>query len=101
MGGHTKRAVAGRTGSTTRVGVRELKTHAARILRDVRDSHTPVVLTHRGRAIGMIVPIDSESDADTSGASSAWDAFVEAGRRLSPRFKAGKSGVRVLAEMRR
>jgi len=33
------------------IGVRELKTHAARILRQVRDARASYVVTHRGRAI--------------------------------------------------
>ena len=45
------------------VGVRELKTHAARILRQVREARTSYLLTHRGRAIGVILPLDREDEA--------------------------------------
>ena len=86
------------------VGVRELKTHAARILRHVRDSRASYILTHRGRAVGVILPIelaDGTSDPSEDDAVAAWGAFVRAGRRLEPRFRPGVSGVRELSRMRR
>jgi prevent-host-death family protein len=89
-----------------RVGVRELKTHAARILRQVRDSHASYVVTHRGKAVGMILPID-ESDGTSAtqerndAAAAAWETFMQAGRRLEHRFTAGVSGVELLSSSRR
>ena len=87
------------------VGVRELKTHAARILRQVRDARTTYLVTHRGRAIGVILPVDSEDDrSDTSEAvdtTAAWEAFMRAGRRVASRFARDSSGVRLLSGMRR
>jgi prevent-host-death family protein len=89
----------------TIVGVRELKTHAARILRQVRDARASYIVTHRGRAIGVILPLDpGESTSltpDTADAPTAWNAFVRAGRRLERRFKPGVSGVRGLSASRR
>ena len=105
MSGHRNRTVVRRRSGAKRVGVQDWKIHAAGILRELRDSRTPVVLTQRGRAVAMILPIDCESGAaaaaDISGEASAWNAFLDAGRRLSPRFKAGKSGIREINEMRR
>jgi prevent-host-death family protein len=87
------------------VGVRELKTHAARILRQVRDSRASYILTHRGHAVGVILPLDpsdgtsqASEDAD---AAAAWNTFERAGRRLERRFRPGVSGVRLLSTMRR
>ena len=87
------------------VGVRELKTHTARIVRQVRDARASYLLTHRGRAVGVILPLDpadgtsqSPEDAD---AAAAWNTFVRAGRRLERRFRPGMSGVRLLSTMRR
>jgi prevent-host-death family protein len=92
-------------GTRRSVGVRELKTHAARILRQVREARTSYVLTHRGRAIGVILPVDSEDEPlgapDAVDATAAWEAFMRAGRRLERRFAAGASGVRLLSDMRR
>lgn len=85
------------------VGVRELKTHAAGILRHVREARASYILTHRGRAVGMILPLEPAEDTSTTSedAAAAWDAFLRAGRRLERRFRPGVSGVRLLSEMRR
>lgn len=85
------------------VGVRELKTHAAGILRHVREARASYILTHRGRAVGMILPLEPAEDASAASedAAAAWDAFMRAGRRLERRFRPGVSGVRLLSAMRR
>ena len=87
------------------VGVRELKTHAARIVRHVREARASYILTHRGRAVGVILPLDSAGDEATSAADAdarlAWDAFMRAGRRLERRFRPGASGLQILSRMRR
>ena len=87
------------------VGVRELKTHAARIVRQVRDSRASYILTHRGRAVGVILPLDTADGtsqaAEDADAAAAWNAFVRAGRRLERRFRPGVSGVRLLSTARR
>lgn len=85
------------------VGVRDLKTHAARIMRHVRETRASYILTHRGVAVAMILPLDpAENTLVTSEAAAApWDAFLGAGRRLAPRFRPRVSGVRLLSAMRR
>jgi antitoxin (DNA-binding transcriptional repressor) of toxin-antitoxin stability system len=86
------------------VGVRELKIQAARIARDVRDSRASYVLTHRGRAVAVILPLDAETPALAAGdsaTSSAWTQFLRAGQRLQKRFRPGVSGVKMLSAARR
>ncbi len=86
------------------VGVRELKTHAARIVREVREARAAYLVTHRGRPVGVILPLAADGrppSTEEAGASTAWDAFLRAGRRLEGRFRPGTSGVRVLSKMRR
>lgn len=104
MRDHISRAPR-RTTTSKRVGVRELKTHAAHILRQVRESRTSYVVTHRGRAIGVILPVDAEADASQTSenvdATSAWETFVRVGRRLERRFTSDVSAVRLLSDMRR
>ena len=62
-------------------------------------------LTHRGRTVGVILPLDHPDEpsaiVDDAGTDAAWRAFLAAGRRLEPRFRARTSGVRALSEMRR
>ena len=86
------------------VGVRELKTHAARIVRAVREEHASYVVTHRGTAVGVILPLDQGAGtAPAAGTQSdaSWTTFLAAGRRLGRGFRTGQSGLRELAESRR
>jgi len=87
------------------VGVRDLKTHAARIMRRVRDEGTSFIVTHRGRAIGVILPLPTDDEAsrvaDAGDAATAWQTFVRAGHGLERRFRPGVSGVRLLSTTRR
>ena len=86
------------------VGVRELKANAARILRQVRDSRSSYVLTHRGRAVGVILPLEAANPSvayDDLDAFARWNDFLDAGRRLKRRFRPGVSGLRLLSSMRR
>jgi prevent-host-death family protein len=83
------------------VGVRELKAHAARILRHVRETHASYIVTHRGRSIGVLLPIEAGDGSHDAHAEAPWSAFLEAGRRLERRFRPGASGVKILSEMRR
>lgn len=103
MRDHVARQARGK-GTRKSVGIRELKTHAARILRQVREARASYLLTHRGRAIGVILPVDIESETSVTGdtdARVAWEAFLRAGRRLERRFEAPTGGVRILSGMRR
>lgn len=103
MRDHKEAVAISSKNSTRSVGVRELKTHAARIMRHVRDARASYVLTHRGRAVGVILPIDADpaAAAEYGDARAAWNAFLHAGRRLESRFRPGVSGVRLLSATRR
>jgi len=86
------------------IGVRELKTHAARIVRQVREARATYVVTHRGHAAAVILPINPNEPApaahDADG-DEAWAAFLRAGRRLQGRFSPRRSGVEILSRSRR
>jgi prevent-host-death family protein len=43
------------------IGVRELKTHASEIIRQVRERRERYVITHRGRPVGVLMPLDEVS----------------------------------------
>lgn len=82
------------------VGVRELKAHAARIVRSVRETRASYVVTHRGRPVGVLLPIDAERAEAPSG-DTAWTAFIEAGRSLQQKIRPGTSVVKLLSDSRR
>src|SRR6516164_8166547 len=103
MRNHSGATTTARRGTKTTVGVRELKTHAARILRRVREARASYILTHRGRAVGVILPIEGPdvSQISEDDGAAAWNAFLSAGRRLERRFRPDVSGVRLLSTTRR
>jgi len=106
MRGHVaKRSVsAGITADQKMIGVRDLKANASRILRQVRDSRESFILTHRGRAVGVILPLESSSREpalDDGDEASAWANFIAAGRQIERRSRRGVNAVQLLSSMRR
>jgi antitoxin (DNA-binding transcriptional repressor) of toxin-antitoxin stability system len=99
------RKPAPRKPATKVVVVRDLKAHAARILRDVRNARVSYILTHRGQAVGVILPLDAPEEvaasADDVPDGAAWNAFLRAGERIQGRFRPVAGGVRLLSESRR
>ena len=103
MGDHIMKPGRPRETKNT-VGVRELKAHAARILRQVRETRASYLVTHRGQPIGVILPFDNADEAhalDAVDATTAWEAFLRAGHKLERGFAPGRGGVRILSDMRR
>jgi len=103
MSDHTKKR-PGRLSKREAVGVRELKTHAARIVRAVRETRASYIVTHRGTAVGVILPLDPGGDAPVAAdapGDASWVAFLAAGRRLERGFRPGVSGVDLLSASRR
>ena len=45
------------------IGVRELKTRASEILRNVRRRKARYVITYRGQPVGMLTPIEEPESA--------------------------------------
>jgi prevent-host-death family protein len=102
MGDYIKQVHGGRP-KRSPVGVRELKTHAARIVREVREEYASYVITHRGTAVGVILPLQNGAEPPEADASrqSPWTEFLAAGRRVESGFRSGVSAVRTLSESRR
>jgi prevent-host-death family protein len=46
------------------VGIRELARNASAIIRDVRETKRPAVVTDRGKPVGVIYPFDEEDLED-------------------------------------
>lgn len=84
-----------------KVGIRELKAGAAGILRHVREQHATYVVTLRGRAVGVLMPIEAAPPAEEKAPAQAWNAFLGAGRRLQRAFRSGRGAVADLSSSRR
>jgi prevent-host-death family protein len=87
------------------IGVRELKTHASEIVREVRDRRVGYVITYRGQPVGLLTPLDEVSpDRQPLGRESAtatWEALTRLGEEIGQGWRSPLTSAELLSEMRR
>ena len=87
------------------VGVRELKARASEIVRAVRDRRARYVITHRGRPVGLLLPLDeasrSEAVADGAQGADAWEELTRLGEEIGRGWRSPLTSTELLSEMRR
>jgi prevent-host-death family protein len=82
------------------VGVRELKTRASEILRDVRDHRARYTVTYRGRPVGVLLPL-AEVTPDDRNRDDGWDELIRLGEQIGRGWRSSQTSVELLSEMRR
>jgi len=82
------------------IGIRELKTHASEILRKVKEKRARYIVTHHGRPVAAIIPIDEVQPAAVA-EESAWDELVSLGQEIGQNWQAQQTSTELLSEMRR
>jgi prevent-host-death family protein len=87
------------------VGVRELKTHASEIIREVREERARYVITYRGRPVGMLVPLEEPGSkalpvTEPSDAT-AWETLTRLGEEIGREWRSSLTSTELLSEMRR
>lgn len=82
------------------IGVRELKIHASEIVRKIKENRVRYVITHRGRPIAAIIPVEEVQPGPEEG-SSAWEMLVELGQQISLEWQSEQSSTEILSKMRR
>ena len=87
----------------TSIGVRELKNHASRVIRAVRDEMAEYVVTVRGEPVAVLRPLNEEETQRLSQAKT--DAVLAEMKALAQEVAAAwtseKSGVELVVEQRR
>ncbi len=87
------------------IGVRELKTHASEIIRNVREHRIPYVVTHRGNPVGLLTPLPESNirlmDNVEAASGNVWDELTELGQAIAQGWQSDKTSAEILAEMRR
>lgn len=82
------------------VGVRELKAHTSRLLREVGEGGEEIQITSRGRVVARLLPPieprELQADFDT-----IWADMDRLAEEIGKRWPAGVSGVEALGEDRR
>lgn len=89
------------------VEVRDLKTHATEIIREVRERNARYVITYRRKPVALLMPlegIDSEV-ADLmvteESAESTWEELVRLGEEIGREWHSSQTSAELLSEMRR
>lgn len=82
------------------IGVRELKQRASEVLRRVREGKETVTITHRGRAVARLIPVE-EVAASVAEGQAVWSAMDVLAREIGARWPADVSAVRAVQEQRR
>jgi prevent-host-death family protein len=87
------------------VGVRELKIHASEIVREVKERRARYVITHRGRPVGLLVPLEEPASQAISPSqkpeASAWEELERLGEEIGRGWRSPLTSADLLSEMRR
>jgi prevent-host-death family protein len=83
------------------IGIRDLKTCASDVLRDVRVTRARYVVTRRGQPVAVIIPYSPRETGEAATREEGWAWFFEAGERLGREWKTTLTAVEILNEMRR
>jgi prevent-host-death family protein len=87
------------------VGVRELKTHASEIVRNVRERRARYTITYRGQPVGVLIPLDQPpagtGESAGGSAEATWDELVRLGQEIGQGWRSPLSSAELLSEMRR
>lgn len=82
------------------VGVRELKTHTSRLLRDVIGRGETIDVTHRGRTIARIIPVRASEPAGSE-ADAVWTDLDRLAVEIAARWPADVTAPDAAREGRR
>lgn len=83
------------------IGVRELKARASEIVKSVREEGARYVVTYRGRAVGVLMPIENVEAGTGPQEMTAWKQLVELGEKIGREWRSPMSSAELLSEMRR
>lgn len=89
------------------IGVRDLHTRTAEVLRDVRESGAEYVVTYQGRPVAVLLPVDTERleqamlDAGKEASAAAWERYTRLAGETRERWPADRRSEAVLEELRR
>ena len=85
------------------VGIRELKVHTSKILRNLRNRRTRYIVAYRGRPVAILSPLEPaapaspESDADDC----VWRELVSLGNEIGRGWTEPTSSPELLSVLRR
>lgn len=82
------------------IGVRELKQRTSEVLRRVREDKEVVAITHRGRIIARLTPVNQPEEQQVE-ASRVWAEIDELAREIGAKWPVAVGAVEAVSEQRR
>ena len=83
------------------IGLRELKTRASEIVRQVKEERRRYVVTVRGRPAALLVPLEDVERGTSAEGREAWEEFLRLGEEIDRNWQVPQTSVELLSEMRR
>jgi prevent-host-death family protein len=83
------------------IGIRELKSQASHLVRQVAEDRATYTITRRGRPVGILAPADFAPAAARGTPDAAWAHLLALAGQLAAAPRGRKSALKALAEMRR
>lgn len=83
------------------IGIRELKTHASEIIRQIRDEQVRYVITYHGRPVGLLLPLEEPEVRPDLQAADPWDELIQLGQEIAEGWQSDQTAAEILTEMRR
>jgi len=81
------------------ISVSELKIHAFEILHRVKEKRMRYIITHRGRPVAAIIPVD-EVQMDHESGASAWEELEVLGQQIGQNWQSKQTSTEILSGMR-
>ncbi len=86
------------------IGIRELKNHASEIIQTVREQRARYLITHRGKPVAILLPLEDKSStvpeiSEDSG--DAWETLTQLGEEIGKGWQSPLSNTELLSMMRR
>ena len=83
------------------IGIRQLKTHASDLIRQVAEDHATYTITRHGRAVGVLAPTDFVPPTTPDATEQAWERLTQLADKLARDTKGQASAVRELERTQR
>lgn len=94
-------------GSVPEIGVRDLETRASEIVEEIRQRRGRYIVTHEGRPVGMLVPLDEQAsgewvtpDQDGASGEDPWNELERLGDEIGRGWGSFQLPVELLSKMR-
>jgi prevent-host-death family protein len=84
-----------------RIGLRELKTHASEVLRDVQENQARYVITKRGEPQAIIIPYGPTDETEPVDRENAWAELVDLLRQVGEQWDSDLTAEELIQWMRR